>query len=403
MRIIGRKSISVSLREYFAVLGALRKGQLSDGPDIGAFERDFARYTGNKYAIAVPSARLGIQLVFRALGGRAGEKAILSAYNFPVIPRLMREMGVEPVFVDIDPVTWNIDCTKIQECIDVKTRYLLVTHMFGQPCDMEPIVAIAKKYGLKLVEDCAHACGAEYKGKRVGSFGDAACFSFGLGKGLVTFGGGMVVTNDENLHGKIKSMICNLAPAGNSNILKSLFAGFAAAFCTKKIPYMLLVFPLNLIFTTLGLDLEEIIDTALNHNVKDGQGRFTNAQAAIGLEQLKNIDYLNDRRIGVCQKLGEGLRSIGALEFPYQIDNVKNVHLYFPLKVERVRAFKRYLIKYGIDVKRSGQTNCAADAHAPVAESHADCVIELPNYPCLSQRDIAYMTGKIRDFFKEKI
>jgi len=399
MRIIPRKSVSVSFQELWRATKTLFGGQLICGPEIELFERRFSQYSNVKYAISVCSARLGIRIIFEALGCIPGEKVIMSAYNFPVIPNMIRQIGLEPVFVDIDPATWNIDCRRIEKCIDERVKYLLVTHMFGQPCNMEPIIALTKKYSLKLIEDCAHACGSEYKGRKVGSFGEAGCFSFGTGKGLVTFGGGMITTNDEALYKKMKIALHNLSQPRKVEVMKNLVLGFTTSLCTKKIAYKFLVFPLNFIFAILEYDLEEFMDSVGMHNMNDCRARFANVQAAIGLEQLKKIESLNAQRIKNAQQLINNLRLFETLRFPSQIDNTKHVHLYFPVKTKHSLSLKKYLMINGIDVKISSQANCA-DAQLQVAEFYADEVIEVPNYPGLSSLDIEYIAMVIGRFFR---
>ncbi|MDD5044674.1 MAG: DegT/DnrJ/EryC1/StrS family aminotransferase [Candidatus Omnitrophica bacterium] len=406
MRIIPRKTVNVSLEEFRAAVNALAKNQCVTGPQIELFEKQFAGYINAKYAIAVSSARLGIWAIFKALGYSAGDEVIVSSFNFSVIPDLLRSMGLNPVFVDIDPDTYNINVAGIEKKISPKTKYILITHMYGQPCDLAPILDIAKKYNLKVIEDCAHACGSEYKSKKVGSFGDAACFSFGIGKAMVTFGGGMVTVNSQELYNSIKDIVAGSRMLSGSEAVKKIFLGFILAYSTKKFATYLL-YPLNLITDMLGHDLEELLDKAFLHeeDFSNYKVKFTNIQASIGIEQLKKIERLNSIRITNSENLTKGLSVFGGIKVFKVLDEVKHTYLYYPLRVPAPKKLKRFLLRKGIDIKISSQKNCSCldpgrepkDEYV-YADSVSNKVIELPNSYNLNKKDIDYIIRAIGDF-----
>jgi dTDP-4-amino-4,6-dideoxygalactose transaminase len=183
-----------------AIQRVLRSGRFILGPEVEAFEREVAEYLGVRHAIGVNSGTEGLVISLRALGIGPGDEVITTPFTFFATAESISNVGATPVFVDIDPATFNIDPELIESAITERTKAIVPVHLFGLPCDMDPILATARKYGLKVIEDNAQAMGAEYKGRKTGSFGDAAALSFFPSKNLGGFGdGGMVVTNDDEV------------------------------------------------------------------------------------------------------------------------------------------------------------------------------------------------------------
>ena len=165
-----------------------------------SFEGDFAKYIGTEYCVGVGNGTDALYMAMKGLGFGPGDEVITAANTFIATAEGIGRTGATPVFVDCDPVTYNIDPGKIEAAITDKTKAIVPVHLYGQPADMDAVMAIAKAHGLLVVEDCAQAHGATYKGRKVGTFGDAACFSFYPGKNLGAYGdGGAVCTNNEEL------------------------------------------------------------------------------------------------------------------------------------------------------------------------------------------------------------
>lgn len=182
------------------VIDVMRSGSYILGKHNKAFEQEMADFVGVKYSVALNSGTDALHLALRALDIGAGDEVITVAFTFVATTEAIGIVGAKPVFVDINPDTFNMDADLIEEKITSKTKAILPVHLYGQPCDMEKIMAIAKKYNLYVIEDCCQAIGAEFKGKKVGSFGDIGCFSFYPTKNLGTMGdGGLAVTNSEVL------------------------------------------------------------------------------------------------------------------------------------------------------------------------------------------------------------
>jgi len=185
-----------------AVLGVLRRGVLSgtDAPETSAWQKEWADYCGVKYCLATNSGTAALHMAVAASGVEPGDEVITTALSWTSTGTCILHHGGIPVFVDIDPRTYNIDVSKIEEAISPRTRAIIPVHLYGQPADMGPIMNIAEKHGLSVIEDACQAHGATYRGRRVGGIGHMACFSTQNSKHVACGEGGLFVTNDEKLH-----------------------------------------------------------------------------------------------------------------------------------------------------------------------------------------------------------
>lgn len=213
-----------------------------EGIEDEAFEKAFAEYCGTKYCVGVGNGLDALMLALKALGISEGDEVIVPSNTYIATALAVTYVGATPVFVEPDIRTFNINPALIEAAITRKTKAIMPVHLYGQACDMDPIMAIAKKYRLKLVEDCAQAHGATYKGRKVGTFGDAAGFSFYPGKNLGALGdAGAVVTNNEELAHKVRALgnygsdyKYHHIYKGNNSRLDELQAAFLAA----KLPHL---------------------------------------------------------------------------------------------------------------------------------------------------------------------
>jgi dTDP-4-amino-4,6-dideoxygalactose transaminase len=188
-----------------AVEKVLDSGQYIMGPEVKAFEEEVAKYVGVKHAIGVGNGTDALLLALDAAGIGAGDEVITTPFTFFATAEVVSRLGATPVFVDIDPKTYNIDVDQIKAKINEKTKAIIPVHIFGQPANMDEVMELAEKYNLFVLEDAAQAMGSEYKGRKIGSLGHAATYSFFPTKNLGGYGdGGMVVTNDDELASKIR-------------------------------------------------------------------------------------------------------------------------------------------------------------------------------------------------------
>jgi len=183
-----------------AIQRVLHHGQFILGPEVRAFEGEVAAYCGTEFAVGVASGTDALYLALLACGIEPGDEVITTPFTFIATAEAVTRCDATPVFADINPRSYNIDPDLIEQKVTSRTRAILPVHLYGQPADMDPILELARKYNLKVIEDCAQALGAEYKARKVGSIGDAGCLSFFPTKSLGAYGdGGMVVTNEPEI------------------------------------------------------------------------------------------------------------------------------------------------------------------------------------------------------------
>lgn len=190
-----------------AMQAAAAAGQYILGPNVKALEKEIAAYCGSAFGIGVNSGTDALHLALRALRIGPGDEVITTPFTFIATTEAIGMVGATPVFVDIDLATFNMDPARIEEAITPRTRAILPVHLYGQPCDMDAIMAIAREHDLRVIEDCAQALGATYRGKMVGTFGDVGCLSFFPSKNLGAFGdGGMAITDNAEIAGRIEML-----------------------------------------------------------------------------------------------------------------------------------------------------------------------------------------------------
>src|SRR6202790_4400657 len=261
----------VTAAEVEAVSAVLRTSQLSLGPKLEEFEQATARYIGTSHAVAVSSGTSGLHLCMRALGISPGDEVIVPSFAFIAAANAARYEGATPVFVDIDPQTLNLDPAKIEQAIPPRTRAIVVVHTFGCPAALAEILEIAARHRLSVIEDACEALGAEYEGRKVGSFGDAGVFGFYPNKQITTGEGGILVTNDPRI-------------AVLARKLRNQGRGAAGEW----------------------LEHEE-----LGYNY-----RIAETSCALGIEQLKRIEAILERREAVAREYQRRLESHPDLELP---------------------------------------------------------------------------------------
>ena len=204
------------------ILSCLLKGNIESGDCISKFEKAFSNYIQVKNSFSVSSNSLGLYIALKSLPLKKGNEIIISTYNFWAVANMALLLGIKPVFCDIDGDTFNINSSLIEKHITKNTKAILITHMFGQPCDIKKIKEIAGKHNLHLIEDCALSCGAEYGNKKTGSFGDVSVFSFNPYKNLTTFGGGMVSTDNKEISGKIARIRESFSNVNKKKLIKDI-------------------------------------------------------------------------------------------------------------------------------------------------------------------------------------
>ncbi|MDQ3907933.1 MAG: aminotransferase class I/II-fold pyridoxal phosphate-dependent enzyme, partial [Acidobacteriota bacterium] len=228
LRTIARYGVRSTPGDEKEIVAAFRRGEAVAGPAVAEFEGRFAAYHGAAHAVAASYGRMAFYYILRALDLPEGSEIIFPALTFWVVPEMARRAGLRPVFVDVDPATFNIDPSRIEAAITDRTRAIVPTHLYGQPCEMTDVMRVAEKHDLTVIEDCAQAAGARYRGRPVGTFGAASFFSFQMLKGINTYGGGMALTDDERLAARARELAEAEPAQPTGDLVKRFATGFAS-------------------------------------------------------------------------------------------------------------------------------------------------------------------------------
>lgn len=370
----GRQTIDEA--DIEAVVKVLKSDFLTTGPVIEEFERRVAEYTGAKYAVAIANGTAALHAACFAAGIGEGDEVITSPITFAASANCALYCGATPVFADIDPKTYNIDPQDIERKITERTKAIIPVHFTGQPCDMDEIHAIAKKHGLMVIEDGAHALGAEYKGAKIGGLSDMTEFSFHPVKHITTGEGGMILTNNEELYERLKL--------------------FRTHGITRDVRFM---------EKNDGPWYYEQIDLGYNY-------RITDFQCALGISQMDKLPGFLARRREIARIYDEAFAGKFNIEIPFQKEGCTNAyHLY----VMRVKNGKRKEVfeqlrgaGIGVNVhyipvykhpyyQKHGYDNVCC----PNAEAYYNECISIPMYPALTAEEQQYVIEKVMEYTNE--
>jgi dTDP-4-amino-4,6-dideoxygalactose transaminase len=295
------------------VLAAMKQESQTMGPQVAMFQKEFAKAFEVKHAFATSNCTTAMHAATQVFGIKAGDEVITTPITFIATSLVVLKEGAKPVFADIDPKTYNIDPKQIENKITPRTKAIYVVHYGGQICDMDPIMAIAKKHNLYVMEDCAHAHGAKYKGRQAGTIGDIGCFSFHSLKNMTTLGeGGMITTNNDVFADKIQRMRVMSITHWNPDQTSWEFGGY-------------------------NMEKKSVKDYWIpsHFDVIDDDGKWGNnyrmneAQAAVGRAQLRKLAMLVNKRRENSHYLTEGLKGIKGITPVYEDPNCYHAfHLY---------------------------------------------------------------------------
>ncbi len=365
--------IDLGREEEREVLRVLRSRWISMGPVTQRFEKAFARYLGGGYAAAVSNGTAALHLAVTSLGIKEGDEVILPSLTFVATANAVLYVGARPVFADIvSTENLNISPEEIRKKITKKTRAIVVMHYAGYPCDMKAILEIAKWHGFPVIEDAAHAPGAEYGGEKCGLIGDVGCFSFFSNKNLVTGEGGMVVTRDKALAGAIQRMRSH----GMETLSWDKYRGRLSSYDIRGLGY--------------------------NY-------RTTEIQSALGLVQLKKLDRNNRKRKRLVETYVEGLKEMEEISVPFsEVTGHPSYHLFSILlapSVDRRKVAER-LRRFGIQTSvhyppvhlfslyrgKFGYKN----GNLPKTETVSGRELTLPLHPMMQEEDVKEIARKVK-------
>src|SRR5438876_4229697 len=333
------------------------------GAAVEGFETAFAAFCEVKHAVGVGNGTDALLLALKALGIGPGDEVIVPANSFVATAAGVVHAGATPVFVDIDPKTYNIDVKEIENHISPKTKAIIPVHLYGQPADMSPVLELARLYSLKVIEDAAQATGALYHGRRAGSMRDAVCFSFYPGKNLGACGdGGAVVTNDPDLAQSLRRM------REHGGLRK------------------------------------------YEHDVVGYNSRLDSLQAAALHIKLGFLEERNEMRRRHAESYRELLSDITGIVTPFVPCGVSSVYHLYVIRVEmgsRTRLHDHLrdhgvqtLIHYPTPIHRTQAFAEFRTHDCPIAEEYAERILSLPMYPELERSQLEYIAGLLSDFIK---
>lgn len=351
--------------EVLAEIGQALDGmQLFLGKNVQTLESDFAAYCDTEFAIGVGSGTDALYIALRACGVGPGDEVITVPNTFIATAEAIILAGARPVFVDINPETYNIDTSQIERVINSQTTAILPVHLYGQPADMDPILELAEAYKLKVIEDACQAHGAEYRGRRTGSMGDAGCFSFYFSKNLGAYGeGGMVTTSDPDIARRCRM----LRDHGQS--------------------------------------------AKYYHSLMGVNSRLDELQAAVLRIKLPYLDEWTENRRRLAQAYYDGLPP--SVLKPQEMSWAKHVYHLYVVRTQERDQLREWLESKGIaagmhypvpiHLQEAWREYGGADCSLPVTEKITREIISLPMYPELSIEEVDYICDSIREFDESEL
>lgn len=339
-----------------AVRRVLRSGQFIMGPEVESFERDAAEYLGVRHAVGVNSGTDALVIALRALGIGGGDEVIVPSFTFFATAEAVSLVGATPVFTDIDPQTYNIDPEQIEEKITPRTRAILPVHLFGQAAEMGRIKSLAEERAIAVVEDVAQAFGGEYRGRKLGTIGDAGAFSFFPSKNLGAYGdGGLITTDDDKIAEQARKLRAHGAKKKYHN-------------------------------ETIGYN-----------------SRLDALQAAILRVKLAHVDEWNEGRRAAARCYGELLSDVSGVETPYEAPHVRHVYHQYTVRVQNRDTVRKRLSEAGIATMiyypvpvHLLPVYAGSGYRLPATEASSREVLSLPIWPQISRRLQERIAGSLR-------
>ncbi|MCU4975360.1 DegT/DnrJ/EryC1/StrS family aminotransferase [Halobacteria archaeon AArc-m2/3/4] len=351
---ISRPILGAAERER--VSSVLESGMLADGSEVRAFEDEFADYCGAEYGVATSNGTTALQAALSALGIGEGDCVLTTPFSFIATANAIKHVGAEPVFADIDSETYNLDPGAVQEVVaETDVDAILGVHLYGLSADMAELSDIADELNVPLIEDCAQAHGATYRGQRVGTFGDVACFSFYPTKNMTTGEGGMIVTDRRKVADRVRQFIDH----GRSDTYIHEFVGY--------------------------------------------NFRMTNIAAAIGRVQLERLSGFIERRRANAAQLTANLTET-SLVLPEEPQRCRHVYHQYTIRAPEREELQQHLKRHGVatgiyyPVCIHNQPAYELDHVAPVAERVATEVLSLPVHPSVTRDDVDHISEVILDY-----
>ncbi|WP_169085297.1 DegT/DnrJ/EryC1/StrS family aminotransferase [Paenibacillus sp. PL91] len=364
---------SIGQEEIDAVVEVMRSGWLGLGPKTEQFEKEFAAYAGTRFMVAMNSGTAALHLALEVLNIGKGDEVIVPPMTFISTVHAVSYVGATPVFADVEPDTMNISVEDIARKITDKTKAIIVVHLAGHPVDLDAIQALADSKGIKVIEDAAHACGAEYKGKKIGASGNLTCFSYHAVKNLTCGEGGGITCNQDWIIRKLKELRW-VGISKDTWMRSSAERVYAWQYFVDKVGY---------------------------------KYHMSDMQAAIGIVQLKKLDQLNGRRREVAEYYSEQFKDVAWLELPKEKAYARSSwHLYqvkLPNEESRDRLIghmKDHNIAPGVHYYpcHLQPSYIHLKAEVPVSNEVWKRILTLPIHPNLTDEDLERIVACVKSF-----
>ncbi|MBS3121404.1 DegT/DnrJ/EryC1/StrS family aminotransferase [Candidatus Woesearchaeota archaeon] len=379
------------------------------------FENRFSNYLGVKYSLSFGKGRIGLYAILTSLGIKQGDEVLVPGYTCVVVPNAIIYTGAKPVYYDVGINTFNPLVSDMKKKITFKTKAIIIHHLFGQPAEIDEIKKVSDLYHIPVIEDCAQALGAEYKGKKVGTFFDFGFFSFDYTKNITTGQGGIVVVKDKKNFEKMKAIQQCCKKPSNLFVFWHLLNIIRYRLFLNQSVYFFglpLIYLIDLVCKMIGLFNTTITKDELNAEKPNCfMIKMHNIFAKIGLEQLKKIDLFNKVRINNAMRLDEELKKLN-IETPHIIKNVKHIYLRYALcfkeRQKLINLFRRnqvdvgcwfdspiYPLKENMSLYGYDKGNC------PNADKISKEMINLPTHSDMNYHDIKRIINILK--FHKKI
>ena len=406
---IPRRCVNLPPGTLRALAGCLYRHAVQSGPELGVFQQRLAQRLGVPYVFGTSMGRSAFQLALESLDLDPGAEIIFPALTFPVIPMIAQQLGYTPVFCAVDATTWNAGPQHIMPMITGRTGAIVATHLFGQACPIRDVVALARQYGIRVIEDCAHTCGVRVDGRQVGTFGDVGVFSFAEGKNMPCLGGGAIATGDEVVARRAEALVAKAPTPATTTLVRTALSIWAAWLLTRPVIFGLTAYPVLRLLLGCGRPLmDATVGDALLEDVRHATptvSRMANLQATIGLLHLEHIDAFNAGAQANAQLLTTALETVPGIAIPQTQDD-NHIYVYYPLTLapEQRDALRHYLLRHGVDAKITDMCDCTALAafreaigptQQPAAPPEAS-LLELCVYPTIPAKHIRRAARLIR-------
>jgi len=389
-RIISRRKLGSVKEDFFSLF---KKHDLSL---VKKFEDNFTDFIGSKYIVFVPSARYGMKIILESLNLKDGDEVIVPAYTLGALIGIIKSLKLKVVPVDIDARTFNIRVDLIARKITSKTKAIIVTHMFGNPCEMDSILGIAKDKSIYVIEDCAHAVGSKFKNRKVGSFGVASFFSFDTTKTINTYGGGCIVTNNQDLY---------LAIQGNlksQNLKRSMpYKKIIFTFLEDTLSSTIFFYPIDFLLSSSWGHRKVFQLYKSMQSLTSFKCAFTVYQASLGLKKLAELNKKIAKRKKMADFLKKGLRKDIVIQ-EINPDSSTNYYFYVVMGAINAAKVRLELLKHGIDcgIQSEVADDCAdilGFQDCPDAKRLYQYGIQIPFYESLTKSNIVYILNLLNN------